>query len=34
MKPFWAFTIGIMVNVPLGFILSTYVFAEYWKAIR
>lgn len=34
MKPFWAFTIGVMVNVPLGFILSTYVFAEYWKAIR
>jgi len=34
MKPFWAFTIGVLVNVPLGFFLSTYVFAEYWKAIR
>jgi uncharacterized membrane protein YadS len=34
MKPFWAFTIGVMVNLPLGFILSTYVFSEYWKAIR
>ena len=34
MKPFWAFTLGVIVNVPLGFILSTYVFAEYWQAIR
>ena len=34
MRPFWAFTIGVVVNVPLGFFLSTYVFAEYWKAIR
>ncbi len=33
MKPFWAFTIGVIVNVPLGFILSTIVFSNYWKAI-
>lgn len=34
MRPFWAFTMGVIVNVPLGFILSTYVFANYWKAVR
>ena len=33
LKPFWAFTIGVFVNVPLGFILSTHVFAGYWNAI-
>jgi len=33
LKPFWAFTIGVFVNVPLGFILSTVVFADYWNAI-
>jgi len=34
MKPFWAFTIGVIVNVPLGFILSTVVFSNYWQAIK
>ncbi len=34
MRPFWAFTMGVIVNVPVGFILSTHVFADYWKAIR
>lgn len=34
MKPFWAFTIGVIVNVPLGFVLSTMVFSSYWQAIR
>jgi uncharacterized membrane protein YadS len=34
MKPFWAFTIGVLVNVPLGFILSTIVFSGYWQAIK
>ena len=29
-KPFWAFTGGVMVNVVLGFALSTIVFASYW----
>ncbi len=30
-KPFWAFTSGVVVNVILGFILSTIVFAHYWQ---
>ena len=30
-KPFWAFTSGVVVNVILGFILSTMVFASYWQ---
>ena len=30
-KPFWAFTAGVVVNVILGFILSTMVFATYWS---
>jgi uncharacterized membrane protein YadS len=29
-KPFIAFTSGVVVNVILGFILSTMVFVEYW----
>ena len=33
MKPFWAFTIGVAVNVPLGFVLSTMVFVDYWAAL-
>jgi len=30
-KPFMAFTAGVVVNVILGFILSTMVFASYWS---
>ncbi|MGA7594069.1 MAG: putative sulfate exporter family transporter [Gallionella sp.] len=30
-KPFMAFTAGVVVNVILGFILSTIVFVEYWS---
>ena len=30
-KPFWAFTIGVVVNVPLGYFLSTMVFQNYWR---
>lgn len=30
-KPFLAFTSGVVVNVILGFILSTIVFVEYWS---
>ena len=30
-KPFWAFTSGVVVNVVLGFILSSIVFAHYWQ---
>jgi uncharacterized membrane protein YadS len=33
MKPFWAFTIGVAINVPLGWVLSMYVFGGYWSAI-
>jgi len=31
MKPFQAFTTGVVVNVILGFILSAVVFASYWS---
>jgi len=31
MKPFIAFTSGVVVNVILGFVLSTIVFASYWS---
>ena len=34
LKPFWAFTIGVAVNVPLGYILTTRVFDNFWKAIH
>jgi uncharacterized membrane protein YadS len=34
LKPFWAFTIGVLVNVPLGYVLTTKVFAEYWRALQ
>ena len=33
MKPFWAFSIGVLVNVPLGIFLSTVVFVDYWSKI-
>jgi uncharacterized integral membrane protein (TIGR00698 family) len=32
--PFWTFTVGVAVNVPLGYYLSTTVFADYWTAVR
>jgi uncharacterized membrane protein YadS len=31
MKPFWAFTIGVLVNVPLGFLLSVVLFGSFWS---
>jgi hypothetical protein len=34
LKPFWAFTIGVAVNVPLGYILTTKVFVDYWRALQ
>jgi len=34
LKPFWAFTIGVLVNVPLGYILTTRVFVHYWRALH
>jgi uncharacterized membrane protein YadS len=33
LKPFWAFTIGVAVNVPLGYFLSSVVFSRYWSKI-
>jgi len=33
-NPFLAFSIGVAVNVPLGFILSYLVFDRYWTAIK
>ncbi|UCG87300.1 MAG: putative sulfate exporter family transporter [Gemmatimonadota bacterium] len=33
MPPFWAFTLGVAINVPLGYLLSTIVFSEYWMAV-
>ena len=32
-KAFWTFTIGVGVNVVLGYILSVIVFGEYWAKI-
>lgn len=33
-KPFNAFTFGVIINVPLGYILSTIIFRDYWAAIK
>jgi hypothetical protein len=33
MKPFWAFTLGVLVNVPLGYLLSAVIFERYWSGI-
>jgi uncharacterized integral membrane protein (TIGR00698 family) len=33
MPPFWAFTVGVAINVPLGYFLSTIVFRDYWVAV-
>jgi len=33
-KPFLAFSAGVVVNVILGFILSTIVFASYWQNLQ
>lgn len=30
-KPFLAFFLGVLINLPLGFVLSNYIFAEFWK---
>lgn len=32
-KTFWAFTIGVGVNVLLGYIMSVHVFGDYWGAL-
>ncbi|MBC8016016.1 MAG: putative sulfate exporter family transporter [Sporomusaceae bacterium] len=33
-KPMAAFTIGVIVNVPLGYWLSNIIFVEYWLGIK
>ncbi len=33
LKPFFAFTTGVVVNVVLGFVLSVYVFGGHWSAL-
>lgn len=33
LKPFWAFTLGVLVNVPLGFVLTTQIFVKFWSAL-
>lgn len=33
-KPFAAFTIGVLINVPLGYWLSNVVFVDYWLSIK
>jgi uncharacterized membrane protein YadS len=32
-RPFYAFTIGVVVNVAIGFVLSTQVFGEFWNRL-
>lgn len=32
-KPLLAFTVGVLINVPLGYILSNVVFADFWNAL-
>jgi uncharacterized integral membrane protein (TIGR00698 family) len=32
-KPFYAFTAGVVVNVILGFVLSTQVFVDFWTKL-
>jgi uncharacterized membrane protein YadS len=32
-RPFYAFTLGVAVNVALGFVLSTQVFGEFWNRL-
>jgi uncharacterized integral membrane protein (TIGR00698 family) len=33
LPPFWAFAIGVAINVPLGYFLSTVVFRDFWMAV-
>lgn len=32
-SPFFAFTAGVAVNVPLGYVLSEWIFGNYWRAM-
>ena len=33
LRPFWAFTIGVLINVPLAHALSAIVFSDDWARI-
>lgn len=33
-KPFAAFTVGVIINVPLGYLLSNIVFVDFWLALK
>jgi uncharacterized membrane protein YadS len=33
-RSFWAFSIGVLVNVPLGFFLSNVAFRNFWLNVR
>ncbi len=32
-RPFWAFTVAVLVNVPLGYFLSAFLFKNYWTKV-
>jgi uncharacterized integral membrane protein (TIGR00698 family) len=32
-RPFWAFTVGVLVNLILGYVLSVYVFGHHWSTL-
>jgi uncharacterized integral membrane protein (TIGR00698 family) len=32
-KPFWAFTAGVVVNLLLGYVLSVHVFGQHWSTL-
>jgi uncharacterized membrane protein YadS len=33
-RPFWAFTAGVFINVPLGYFLSAHLFREFWLRLQ
>ncbi len=33
LRPFWAFTAGVVVNVVLGYFLSAHLFADFWNQL-
>jgi uncharacterized integral membrane protein (TIGR00698 family) len=33
LRPFWAFTVGVFINVILGYLLSAHVFADFWNQL-
>ncbi|MDO4233174.1 MAG: putative sulfate exporter family transporter [Lautropia sp.] len=32
-KPLLAFTVGVAINLPLGYVLSAHLFADFWSAL-